>query len=382
MVNLGNPPMVATTSSFVAIATIFLLSHLYRIDAQIGVAYGREGDNLPSPQEVVNLYKSNGIGAMRIYFPDQETLKALQGSGIKLTLGVGMDEIQSLRSQSVADQWVQTNVVPYISSVEIKYIVVGNEIKPSDPHASSIVPTMQNILNALNRNNLGDRIKISTSIGTELVINAYPPSNGQFSDVAYMTPIIKFLNDNGSPLMANIYPYFAHKFGPNDISLEYALFTMPYEKAVTDFNNGLKYQNVFDALADATYAAIDKVVRASALKTSIVAENMLGASNGGISLMTSESGWSSRRRGFGVTRHNVRRLQGGGGATVENAKTYYTNLIEHVKKGTPLRPGKPIETFLFVMFDEDKKNGDSDEQNFGLFTPNMQPKYGSLNFGG
>ncbi|KAL2925383.1 Glucan endo-1 3-beta-glucosidase [Bienertia sinuspersici] len=374
--------MAVTTSSFVVITIIFLRSCLYATDAQVGVAYGREGDNLPSPQEVVNLYKSNGIGAMRIYFPDQETLKALQGSGIKLTLGVGMDEIQSLgSSQPVADQWVQTNVIPYISSVEIKYIIVGNEIKPSDPQASSIVPAMQNILNALNNNGLGDRIKISTSIGTELVTNAYPPSNGQFTDVAYMTPIIKFLKDNGSPLMANIYPYFAHKSRPNDISLEYALFTMPYENAVPDPNNGLKYQNVFDALADATYAAIDKVVRASALKTSIAAENMVGASND-ISLVTSESGWSSNKGGFGVTRHNGRRLAGDDDATIENAKTYYTNLIEHVKQGTPLKPGKPIETFLFVMFDENKASGDSDEQYFGLFTPDKQPKYGSLNFGG
>lgn len=51
-----------------------------------------------------------------------------------------------------------------------------------------------------------------------------------------------------------------------------------------------------------------------------------------------------------------------------------------MKKGTPLKPGRPIETFLFALFDEDKKPGDDVERNFGLFTPNMEPKYGSINF--
>lgn len=35
------------------------------------------GNNLPCAQDVVNLYESNGIGAMRLYGPDQATLQAL-----------------------------------------------------------------------------------------------------------------------------------------------------------------------------------------------------------------------------------------------------------------------------------------------------------------
>ncbi|XP_021751517.1 glucan endo-1,3-beta-glucosidase-like [Chenopodium quinoa] len=345
MANLGNPSIAistATTCLFM-VATLLFSQHL--TEAQIGVAYGRDGDNLPSPQDVVNLFKSNGIGAMRLYYPDHATLNALQGSGIRLTLGVPNDNIQLVGSNlSAAKQWVQANVVPFASS--IKYILVGNEISPNDQKASSVLPAMQNVLNALNANNLGGQIKVSTSIGTDLVVNAYPPSSGQFGNTNYIIPIVDFIKSNGSPLMVNIYPYFAYVNNRQQISLDYALFTAP-GTVVTDSKNGKNYQNLFDALADATYAALDRV----------------GAPE--VSLVTSESGWSSK---------------GGFAASAANARTYYTNLMMHVKKGTPLKPGRPIETFLFSMFDEDKKPGDETERNFGLFSPNQQPKYGPLNF--
>ncbi|CAO2832961.1 unnamed protein product [Amaranthus hypochondriacus] len=304
------------------------------------------GDNLPSKQDVVNLYQSNGIKAMRIYGPEQDTLQALQGTGIKIILDVPNDQIQSLASDSSsAMQWVQNYVVPYSSS--IKYIAVGNEIHPSDQISSSVQPAMQNILNALTSNNLGDQIKVSTSIDTSLISNSYPPSNGQFNDESYIKPIINFLISNNSPLLVNIYPYFSHKYNPSDVSIEYALFTAS-GTVVTDSNNGLNYQNIFDAIVDSVYAALGKI---GAPDTEIV---------------VSETGWPSDGDGDA--------------ATVDNAGTYYKNLIDHVGQGTPLKPGKGIETYLFAMFDENQKSGDETERHFGLFTYDQQPKYGQLNF--
>ncbi|KAL5815984.1 hypothetical protein ACOSQ3_024362 [Xanthoceras sorbifolium] len=62
---------------------------------------------------------------------------------------------------------------------------------------------------------------------------------------------------------------------------------------------------------DATYSALEK-------------------SNGGpLEIVIAESGWPS---------------SGGAAASVANAKTYNTNLIQHVEGGTPKRPEKPIET--------------------------------------
>uniref|UniRef100_A0A803KM93 Glucan endo-1,3-beta-D-glucosidase n=1 Tax=Chenopodium quinoa TaxID=63459 RepID=A0A803KM93_CHEQI len=245
---------------------IFLSISLHFTEAQIGVCYGMIGDNLPSEKDVVSLYKSNGIGAMRLYSPDIAALQALQGSGIKLMLDVPIENLRSLAfNPSAARQWVRTNVVPFASS--IKYIVVGNEVNPSHKFASSVLPTMQNVHNALISNNLR---------------------------------AIK-----------------------HDINLNYALFTSP-GTVVTDPNNGKNYQNLFDAMVDSIYAALAKV----------------GAPN--TAIVVSETGWPSA---------------GGVAATVNNAGTYYRNLINHVKQGTPLKPGQALETYLFAMFDEDKKPG-------------------------
>ncbi|KAJ0736090.1 putative glucan endo-1,3-beta-D-glucosidase [Helianthus annuus] len=145
-------------------------------------------------------------------------------------------------------------------------------------------------------------------------------------------------------MLANIYPYFSDP-GSN---LPYALFTAP-GTVVRDNNNGLQYSNLFDAILDAHYAA----------------QARLGGPN--VEIVVSESGWPS---------------SGGAVATVQNAGTYYRNMIAHVRgtNGTPLKRGRSIETYLFAMFDENRKPGNEEERHFGLFTPGQQPKYGQLSF--
>ncbi|KAJ0083679.1 hypothetical protein Patl1_29527 [Pistacia atlantica] len=308
----------------------------------IGVCYGRNGNNLPSQADVVSLYKANNIGQMRIYDPDQATLQALKGSNIQLILDVPKDKLQDLTDSAKAGDWVQTNVLAYSADVKFRYIAVGNEIHPADAEAKFVLPAMQNVHNAIAAANLQGQIKVSTSIDTTLVVNSSPPSAGTFSTEAssYITPIIQFLAQNGAPLLVNVYPYFAYIGNTAQISLPYALFTAP-GVVVTD--NQYQYKNLFDAITDAHYAALEKA----------------GAPN--LEIVISESGWPS---------------EGNAAATVENAGTYYKNLIGHVNgnTGTPRKPGKAIETYLFAMFDENLKPAGT-EQHFGVFSPSKAQKY-------
>ncbi|KAI3738125.1 hypothetical protein L2E82_28144 [Cichorium intybus] len=322
-----------------------LISLLVSTDAQsVGVCYGRDGDGLPSQQDVVSLYRNNGITRMRIYDPDQATLQALKGTNIELMIGVPNDVLQSLNDQGAANTWVRNNIQNY-PDVNFRYVAVGNEVDPDPSHGTSqyvnfVLPAMQNVQNAINAAGLGNQIKVSTATYTGLLGSSFPPSDGAFGNgvQGFIGPIIGFLVQNNLPMLANIYPYFS------DLSnLPYALFTAP-GPVVTDNNNGLQYSNLFDAILDAHYAA----------------QARLGGQN--LEIVVSESGWPSA---------------GGNAATVENAGTYYTNLINHVKgtTGTPAKPGRSIETYLFAMFDESNKPGLETEKHFGIFSPNQQPKY-------
>ncbi|KAI9070924.1 hypothetical protein K1719_047113 [Acacia pycnantha] len=302
----------------------------------IGVCYGVQGDNLPSRQEVIDLYKSNGITSMRIYYPDEDALKALRGSNIEVLLDVAKETLSSLTDSASANDWVNKFVVPY-SDVNIKYIAVGNEIMPGDVEAKYILPGIQNIQQAISSANLQGKVKVSTAIRMDLLENTSPPRDGKFTDSAtpYIKPIIDFLVSNGAPLLANIYPYFAYSDPNANIALDFALF----RQGTND-----EYQNLFDAMLDSIYYALEKI----------------GGQN--LQVVVSESGWPS--------------AGGDKGPSVDNARTYYQNLINHVKAGGTPKHNGPIETYLFGMFDENQKPGAETEKNFGLFSPDKSPKYG------
>ncbi|XP_004516619.2 glucan endo-1,3-beta-glucosidase-like [Cicer arietinum] len=308
----------------------------------IGVCYGRVADNLPPANEVIDLLKSNNIKRMRIYDPDEATLQALRGSNIELVIGVPNENIQTIATGvSSASYWVQNYILKYSKDVKFRYIVVGNEINPNDPTSQFILPAMQNINAVLISANLQNKIKVSTAIQLDFLGSSYPPSTGAFSSSSnsYISSIVQFLLQSDAPLLANVYTYFSYISAPKEIELSFALLNSP----TVQVNDGeYKYTNLFDATLGALYSALEKV----------------GGAN--LEVVVSESGWPS---------------DGGVAATVENAQAYYSNLIKHVSNGTPKRPNQELETYLFAMFDENKKGPAKTERHFGLFTPNKQPKY-------
>lgn len=141
-------------------------------------------------------------------------------------------------------------------------------------------------------------------------------------------------------LMINVYPYFAHRDNPYKIPLEYALFT-----SRTPVQDGpLAYYNLFDAMVDNFYSAMENV----------------GFNSIGVTI--TESGWPSAGNGQYTT--------------IDLAKTYNSKLKDRINTGmgTPKRPNDRLLAFIFAMFNENQKT-EGEEQNFGLFYPNKTPVY-------
>ncbi|KAK1392241.1 Lichenase [Heracleum sosnowskyi] len=327
---------------------IFVLASSKTTGAQsVGVCYGRNGNNLPDEQATINLFRANGIGRMRLYDPVQAALEALRGSNIEFILDIPNTQLQSLQDPVAARTWVRDNIQNYLPGAKFRYIAVGNEVDPNNGGTSQyvnlVLPAMTNVHNAIVAAGLQNQIKVSTATYSG-VTSGFPPSQGSFQDSAkgFIEPIIQFLAQNNLPLLANIYPYFSY-LGTPEIDLQYALFTAP-NVVVTDPDGNREYRNLFDALLDTLYSAVERS----------------GGPN--IEIVVSESGWPSA---------------GDREATVQNAQTYNQNLINHVRgNGTPKKQGKAIETYLFAMYDENQKGGSETEKHFGLFNPtNQQPKY-------
>lgn len=331
---------------FTAVALAFVLS---AGAGTVGINYGRVANDLPSAVKVVQLVKSAGIGKVKLYDADPSVLTAFNGSGVQLTIALPNEQLYFVaRRLSRAYAWVKQNVAAYMPGTQIVAIAVGNEVFVNPKNISSfLVPAMNNLHLALLKSGFQD-IKISSPLALSALQSSYPPSAGAFKAElvdTVMKPMLDFLNNTGSYLMVNAYPFFAYKDNADVISLDYALFNP--NNGVPDAATGLMYKNLFDAQLDAVFAA------ASALGHST------------LDIVVTETGWPSKGD------------EDETGAGLENAATYNGNLVKHVlsSSGTPLRPKAALDTFLFALFNENKKPGPTSERNYGLFYPTEAKVY-------
>ncbi|KAG6390600.1 hypothetical protein SASPL_148338 [Salvia splendens] len=308
---------------------------------------------------------------MRTYDPDNAILDALRGSGIELNVAITNQYIECLANDAnSANDWVRNHVINY-PDVNLKYISVGNKVSPADSATSRftrfVLPAMRNVYKAICRAGRAGQVKVTTTVSMSTLGNSFPPSDGAFHDdvAPYLRPILSFIVSTGAPFMANVYPYFSYIYNKDQIDIGYALLEQGHGIHV----NGEYYDNLFCAMVDAVYAAVERLVERS-LKTT-----------GGMYNHTSEkkAGRKGRPRGPKIVVTETGHPSGSGdSANMYNAKTYNDNLIDIVDDGTPRHP-EPIETYIFALFNENEKPGAETERNFGLFYPNGQPKY-DLNF--
>ncbi|CAL0322403.1 unnamed protein product [Lupinus luteus] len=330
---------------------LFLTFNLANSEPFLGVNYGQVADNLPPPSATAKLLQSTAIEKVRLYGSDPAIIKALANTGKGIVIGTVNGDVPSLASDpNFAKIWVATNVIPYYPASNIILVTVGNEVITSNEQdlMNQLVPAVQNVQNALDAVSLGGKVKVSTVHSMAVLSNSEPPSAGKFH-AEYNTVLqglLSFNNATGSPFAINPYPYFAFRDDPGRAeNLEYCLF-QPNSGRV-DSNSNLKYMNMFDAQVDAVRSALDS----SGFKN--------------VEIVVAETGWPYKGDNNEV------------GPSLENAKGYNSGLISHLRSmvGTPLMPGKSVDTYLFALYDEDLKPGPASERAFGLYNPDQSMIY-------
>ncbi|KAL4649931.1 hypothetical protein ACB092_01G049900 [Castanea dentata] len=338
-----------------ATAFVFLLSLLHAIKVSkcqsfIGINYGQVADNLPPPSETAKLLQSTSVEKVRLYGADPAMIKALANTGIGIVIGAADGDIPALASDpNFAKSWINSNVIAYYPASKIILINVGNEVMTSNDQnlMNQLLPAVQNVQNALNEASLGGKIKVSTVHSMAVLRQSEPPSAGMFHPnlVQMLKGLLSFNNATGSPFEINPYPYFAYGSDPRPETLNFCLF-QPNPGRV-DSNTNIKYTNMFDAQVDAVRSAL----------------NAMGFKD--VEIVVAETGWPYKGDSNEV------------GASIENAKAYNGNLIAHLRSmvGTPLMPGKSVDTYLFALYDEDLKPGAGSERAFGIYKPDLTMTY-------
>ncbi|KAJ8772666.1 hypothetical protein K2173_027843 [Erythroxylum novogranatense] len=337
-------------SVYLLLLSLFQTVNTAKSQSFIGINYGQVADNLPPPSATAKLLQSTTIQKVRLYGSDPDIIKALANTGIEIAVGVANGDIPALASDpNFAKNWINSNVLPFYPSSKISLINVGNEVFIFGDRnlMTNLLPAMQNVDKALQEASLGGKIKVSTVHPMTLLKQSEPPSSGSFdpslSDL--IKGLLEFNNATGSPFQINPYPYFAYRSDTRPETLAFCLFQPNAGRL--DGNTNIKYMNMFDAQVDAVRSAI----------------NSMGFKN--VEIVVAETGWPYKGDGDEV------------GPSVENAKAYNGNLIAHLRSmvGTPLMPGKSVDTYFFALYDEDLKPGPTSERSFGLFKTDLSSTY-------
>ncbi|XP_021629081.1 probable glucan endo-1,3-beta-glucosidase A6 [Manihot esculenta] len=325
------------------------------ISSEIGINYGRLGSNLPSAFQSIQIIQSMNVSRVKLYDANPEILKLLSGTKIHVAIMVPNHAIISIASnQSIANKWVQDNVLQYLPDTKIRFILVGNEVLSYVSEQEKIiwhnlVPAMRRIKNSLKAKKI-QNIKIGAPLAMDILEITLPPSKGSFRcDISstVIVPLLKFLNGTKSFFFIDVYPYFPWSANPSITSLDMALFKP--NQNYTDPYTGFVYTNLLDQMLDSVIFAMTK----------------LGFPD--VRLSISETGWP-----------NAGDIDQPG-ANIYNAATYNRNVVKRMTAkpaiGTPARPGEVIPTFIFSLYDENQKGGPGTERHWGLLNGNGAPIY-------
>ncbi|EYU18673.1 hypothetical protein ABFS82_10G158400 [Erythranthe guttata] len=320
-----------------------------RSEGSIGMNWGRQSAQRLIPSTVVDLLLQNGIGDARIYTSQPDILEAFAGSGINLTVQIIF--INFIKTPQEAHDWIGQKIDPFFSTTNIRRVFIGNhEFKTavmsggntsSAEAAVDLMETMQTALHDV----YGEQIKVALPQPDCVLTNVTRPSDAEFrSEIKeQMARHLSLLNQSNAPFVAEIFPIEyvnAHPWLDSSFA-----FADNKSKTVIQDINGAVYTNIFDYLYDCFVWALRK---AGAPDREIV---------------VGQVGWPT---------------DGYPGADAATAERFYKYLLPHVAsgRGTPMRPGKPIEIFVHCLTDEPKNPFTLPfTRHWGIYRSNGEPKF-------
>ncbi|GLU23320.1 hypothetical protein SLE2022_393370 [Rubroshorea leprosula] len=318
----------------------------------VGINIGTDVSNLLSPTDLVSFLQVQKITHVRLYDANQDILKALAKTKIRVMISVPNNQLLAIgSSNTTAASWIGRNVVAYYPQTLITAVAVGDEVLTTVPSSAPLLlPAIESLYSALVAANLHTQVKISTPHAASIVLDTFPPSQAFFnlSLSSTMVPLLQFLSRTGSPLMLNLYPYYVFMENKGVVPLDNSLFKpLTPSKEMVDPNTLLHYTNVLDAMIDAAYVSMKNLN-----VTDVV-------------VLVTETGWPSK----GDSKEPY--------ATIDNADTYNSNLIKHVldHSGTPLHPEITSSVYIYELLNEDLRSPPVSEANWGLFYGNSTPVY-------
>ncbi|CAA6656757.1 unnamed protein product [Spirodela intermedia] len=300
----------------------------------VGVTYAMNTPGLPHPKKVVEALVAAGVTRVLLVDPYPDGVAAFNNTDIVLTIAINNSYIQSLATNvTMTFLWLGDNII--LPNIKIEAISVGYDVFSSENlHlAGDLLQAIQNLHEGMSEILQGN-ISITTANSFDLITPAFPPSAAEFNrSVAelYLRPLLQFLDGAGFPFFISLYPFKLYRAGQH----------------LTDPKTGLVYYNIFDAMVDATVAAMAKLGYAD------------------VPLVVSGTGWPSEG---GLNEPE---------ASILYAGEYNEGLVSklNMRLGTPARPETTPVTFIYALFDDPRETGAESERNWGIWTMDMQQKY-------
>lgn len=206
---------------------------------------------------------------------------------------------------------------------------------------NKVMATVENLQRALNEAGYGGVKVTYTHFDKELKPNITKPSEAEFRDEIKeeMVAALRFLQENDAPFPIDMVPSFFPKAYNVDPLFP---FVGESDHVIRDVNRAV-YTNAVEFLHDAYLWALRKL-------------NVTD-----MKIIISQVGWPTD----GYSNGNI---------TV--TERFFKRLLPYVasNKGTPLRPGAPIDTFVHSFTDENKL-ADKFTRHWGIYHTNGKPKF-------